>query len=273
MIGKADIKLRARLRWNAVDAFNCVAGITAAARRVGIELILVMDSRTFACFPSESRIAVKLGLSERAVQKAKAELLRAGLVTWSNKGGPRHISRYEFNWELLARTAETGGAAARRHSEGKSSASQEHEPQFGIKHEPQFGIGGGYSASKPALLDAKPEPQFGSNPNPSSAEPIQELVKQSSPAAEADASAAPLTGASSSASTGDSETSIRVVLRSAISSAHDREHLLRDMNDELEQEAVAVALRERSVRHGVNFIRQRVAETRRARMKDAQRHA
>src|SRR4051794_9645330 len=89
--GGPEAREAAAQRWKAIEAFNCVPGLTPVARRVGIALICFMDSRTRDCFPAAITIAGRLGVSERAVKKAKDELRDAGLITWSNPGGPRHV--------------------------------------------------------------------------------------------------------------------------------------------------------------------------------------
>jgi hypothetical protein len=109
-------------RWKAIEAFNCVPGLTPVARRVGIALICFMDSRTRDCFPAAITIAGRLGVSERAVKKAKDELRNAGLIDWSNPGGPRHVSRYGFNWaklERLQQEAKDAGEGA--HKQGRKA--------------------------------------------------------------------------------------------------------------------------------------------------------
>lgn len=104
----SEAKNIAAMRWRAIEGFNYHCDLTPAARRVGISLISQMDVRTLACFPSEGRLAVFLGISLRAVKQAKAELKAKGLLTWTNPGGPRHKSRYEFNWAALDKARDAG---------------------------------------------------------------------------------------------------------------------------------------------------------------------
>jgi Helix-turn-helix domain len=93
----------AAMRWQAIEAFNGVVGISPMARRLGIKLISCMDAKTRRCYPGEARVAAELGVHLSAIKKAKAELKDAGLLTWFNPGGPRHLSHYSFNWAALLR--------------------------------------------------------------------------------------------------------------------------------------------------------------------------
>ena len=95
----------AAIRWQAIEAFNGVLGVSPMARRLGVKLISCMDAKTRQCYPGEARIAAELGVHLSAVKKAKAELKDAELITWSNPGGPRHLSHYSFNWAALMRYA------------------------------------------------------------------------------------------------------------------------------------------------------------------------
>lgn len=96
----------AAMRWQAIEAFNRIPGLSPAARRVGIELICTMDAKTRACFPGELRLAGMLNMWPSAIKKGKAELRDAGLLTWDNPGGPRHQSHYKFKWEALTRVSQ-----------------------------------------------------------------------------------------------------------------------------------------------------------------------
>lgn len=100
----------ASMRWQAIEAFNRIPGLSPAARRVGIELICTMDAKTRACFPGELRLAGMLNMWPSAIKKGKAELRDAGLLTWDNPGGPRHQSHYKFNWEALTRLSQEAKA-------------------------------------------------------------------------------------------------------------------------------------------------------------------
>ena len=93
----------AGMRWQAIEAFNGIVGLSPMARRLGIKLISCMDAKTRRCYPGEARIAAELGVHLSAVKKAKAELKDAGLISWFNPGGPRHLSHYSFNWAALLR--------------------------------------------------------------------------------------------------------------------------------------------------------------------------
>jgi hypothetical protein len=96
----------AAMRWQAIEAFNRIPGLSPAARRVGIELICTMDAKTRACFPGELRLAGMLNMWPSAIKKGKAELRDAGLLTWTNPGGPRHQSHYRFSWDALTRLSQ-----------------------------------------------------------------------------------------------------------------------------------------------------------------------
>lgn len=94
------------MRWQAIEAFNRIPGLSPAARRVGIELICTMDAKTRACFPGELRLSGMLNMWPSAIKKGKADLKAAGLLTWSNPAGPRHQSHYKFNWDALTRLSQ-----------------------------------------------------------------------------------------------------------------------------------------------------------------------
>lgn len=95
------------MRWRAIEAANSAPDLSPMARRVLIAMLCMMDGKTRACFPSELRIASFLGTHVVSVKKAKAEL-RDGhrLIHWTNPNGPRHQSRYIFNWEKLIRLSD-----------------------------------------------------------------------------------------------------------------------------------------------------------------------
>lgn len=96
----------ASMRWQAIEAFNRIPGLSPAARRVGIELICTMDAKTRACFPGELRLAGMLNMWPSAIKKGKVDLRDAGLLSWSNPGGPRHQSHYRFDWDALTRLSQ-----------------------------------------------------------------------------------------------------------------------------------------------------------------------
>lgn len=125
----ARSKAIAHARWQAIEGFNYCPGLSPAARRLGIALVCQMDVQTFACFPGEVRLASLLGLSKRAITDAKNELWAAGLVDWSNPGGPRHRSRYVFHWERLL-DARHGAVTLAREATASAKATQIREVQF-----------------------------------------------------------------------------------------------------------------------------------------------
>ncbi|MEO6609162.1 MAG: helix-turn-helix domain-containing protein [Aestuariivirga sp.] len=103
---------KAQLRWQAIEAFNSIHGLSAMSRRVGMALICTMDGKTGECFPSELGLATRLGVHLVSIKKAKAQLRELGLINWTNPGGPRHVSHYVFNWAVLYRCA----AATNKHA-------------------------------------------------------------------------------------------------------------------------------------------------------------
>lgn len=118
--GGADARDAAALRWKAIEGLTYAPGLSPAARRVGIALICTMDSRTRACFPSETRLAALCDMHVSAVRKAKAELKKAGFIDWFNPGGPRHQSHYGFAWEKLELESEKAKVRADEAVEAKS---------------------------------------------------------------------------------------------------------------------------------------------------------
>jgi hypothetical protein len=103
-IGSADIAC-------AVVTFNRFPGLSAAARRVGIELMSFLNRHTKRCDPGEALIAHRLGLTARSIRKGKSELKAAGLVSWTSHGGHYATSAYEFNWTLMRAFADESGSS------------------------------------------------------------------------------------------------------------------------------------------------------------------
>jgi hypothetical protein len=133
MTDETELSIRskaiAHARWQAIEGFNYCPGLSPAARRLGIALVCQMNVQTFACFPGEVRLASLLGLSKRAITDAKNELRAAGLVDWSNPGGPRHRSRYVFHWERLL-DARHRAVTLAREATASAKATQIREVQF-----------------------------------------------------------------------------------------------------------------------------------------------
>lgn len=114
----------------AAQALNRIDGLSPATRRVGHELLQRMDRNTGLCWPSQERIAAALGLSDRSVRTAIAQLKALGFLTW--KASRRATNVYFLAVKALAAAAERLKAALRSqprqatHDEGcawtKSSA-------------------------------------------------------------------------------------------------------------------------------------------------------
>lgn len=185
-------------RWRAVEGFNVANGLSPAARRVGICLVTTMDAKTLACFPGESRIAAQLGISERAVRAAKAELKARGMIEWTNHGGPRHVSRYLINWAKMEVWAQDGKYRVREvEAEGKPEADfrVKQEAECRMKPEADFRVESD-DDDKPAVSSTKPEADFLSNRKPTSAE-LSHLSLPAESAQQRGAAAAAPDGASS----------------------------------------------------------------------------
>ncbi len=105
-------KEKAALRWQAVQGFNA-APVPPLAARLGIALICHMDARERLCYVGELRLSHELGAHLLSIQKAKKQLKEAGLISWTNPGGPRHLSHYSFNWAALLRYSKQADEAAR----------------------------------------------------------------------------------------------------------------------------------------------------------------
>src|SRR5262245_49419256 len=115
----------------AVETFNRWPNLSAAARRVGIELLSFVNRRTRRCDPSEGLIARRLGLKDRTVRKAKSELRRAGLVSWSSHGGHHATSAYDFSWPIMrAFAAESGQTNQLQKVRSGTSVPVQQERQF-----------------------------------------------------------------------------------------------------------------------------------------------
>lgn len=86
----------------AAEAFNRVDGISPTARRLGIELINHCDRKTGCAWPSEARLAECLGVTDRAIRSAKAQLAAKGLISWHQRGRHHHRTPlYEIAWSAL----------------------------------------------------------------------------------------------------------------------------------------------------------------------------
>ena len=84
----------------AVEAFTKHTTLTPLARLLGIELVSRFNVRTLKCFPSEKYLAKALGVTDRAIRKAKAELKQARLIDWRKP--KRHQScEYVISWRRL----------------------------------------------------------------------------------------------------------------------------------------------------------------------------
>ena len=164
--GGEDAREATSLRWRAIEAPTYTPELSPTARRVGIALICSMDTKTRACFPSETRLAALCDLHISAVRKAKAELRKAGLIDWENPGGPRHLSHYGFDWtefEFRAAAAKRRADEAienRRYRPSNFRRSQSQHSHAGIIETVQHthvGINGEPSPqSKPTRLASQP---------------------------------------------------------------------------------------------------------------------
>lgn len=107
----------------AAQALNRIDGLSPATRRVGHELLQRMDRNTGLCWPSQERIAAALGLSDRSVRTAIAQLKALGFLTW--KASRRATNVYCLAVKALAAAAERLKAALRSqprqatHDEGR----------------------------------------------------------------------------------------------------------------------------------------------------------
>ena len=108
----------------AAQALNRIDGLSPATRRVGHELLQRMDRNTGLCWPSQERIAAALGLSDRSVRTAIAQLKALGFLTW--KASRRATNVYCLAVKALAAAAERLKAALRSqprqatHDEGRA---------------------------------------------------------------------------------------------------------------------------------------------------------
>lgn len=87
----------------AAQALNRHTGISDTARRVAQELLSATNRETGTAWPSEVGMAKALGISDRSIRRAKAELRAHGLLTWfrrgTNKRGRTNV--YMLVWEKL----------------------------------------------------------------------------------------------------------------------------------------------------------------------------
>jgi hypothetical protein len=90
----------------AAKGLNYVYGLSPSARRVGLALLDHLNVYNARCDPGESRLAAMLGLSERAIRKAKAELKQVGFLTWKSHGGLPLTADYRLNFKVLHATCD-----------------------------------------------------------------------------------------------------------------------------------------------------------------------
>ncbi len=87
----------------AAQALNRHNAISDTARRVAQELLSATNKETGTAWPSEEGMAKALGLSDRSIRRAKAELRAHGLLTWfrrgTNKRGRTNV--YMLAWDVL----------------------------------------------------------------------------------------------------------------------------------------------------------------------------
>jgi DNA-binding transcriptional MocR family regulator len=87
----------------AAQALNRHTAISDTARRVAQELLSATNKETGTAWPSEEGMAKALGLSDRTIRRAKAELRAHGLLTWfrrgTNKRGRTNV--YMLAWDVL----------------------------------------------------------------------------------------------------------------------------------------------------------------------------
>lgn len=93
----------------AAEALNRHPDLTSTARRVGLELLNHADRQTGTAWPSEARLAEALGISDRSIRRAKAELAALGLLTWVRRGTSwrGRTPVYMLAWEKLLSLAHT----------------------------------------------------------------------------------------------------------------------------------------------------------------------
>ena len=125
------------MRWQAIEGFNSAPGLSPLVRRLGIALICSMDAKTRNCFPGELRLAAELGSHLVSIKKAKVELREAGLITWFNPGGPRHLSHYGFTWSALTRHATEASERAKLAVESSQIHRRKGSPQATMTPRPQ----------------------------------------------------------------------------------------------------------------------------------------
>ena len=100
----------------AVDGFNRAPGLRPTERQVGIELVGHFNKITGRCDPSEARLAILLGVSDRAIRQTKALLRKRELINWVSSG-PNGSCQYEISWHVLANIADD---AKRRATEARA---------------------------------------------------------------------------------------------------------------------------------------------------------
>ena len=84
----------------AAEALIRHPNLSPIARRLGLELLNLADKRKGICWPSEKRLALALGCATRSINRAKAELREAGLLSWITRGHHK-TPVYRLAWETL----------------------------------------------------------------------------------------------------------------------------------------------------------------------------
>lgn len=87
----------------AAQALNRHSAISDTARRVAQELLSATNRETGTAWPSEEGMAKALGISDRSIRRAKAELRAHGLLTWFRRGTNRRgrTNVYMLAWDVL----------------------------------------------------------------------------------------------------------------------------------------------------------------------------
>lgn len=116
----------------AVVGFIRAPSLSPTARRLGVELVGHANKHTFRCDPSEARLAHLLGVSVRAIGKAKKQLQDKGLLTWRT-AGQNGTCNYHISWKALARIGDEKLETWKQTQE--EQISQPHGTPVPVRHE------------------------------------------------------------------------------------------------------------------------------------------
>lgn len=94
------------------EAIALVPGLSVHAMRLFLLLVDHVNARTGRCDPGHAGLARRMGVSDRTVRRASAELVARGVMSIGLHAGGGHRNAYRPDWIALRAAVENGGWAA-----------------------------------------------------------------------------------------------------------------------------------------------------------------